>query len=318
MQLIRGVYNIRPNQRGCVATIGNFDGIHLGHVALLNELKKAGKRLQLSTLVMTFEPQPNEYFQAENVPPRLHRLRDKLRFCKQFGIDRLLSLRFDEALANLSAEDFIQQVLIDGLDVKYIIIGDDFRFGAKRAGDFALLKSFGDRIGFEVLAMDTHNIDGERVSSTRVRKALGRGDLATAEKLLGRHYGMSGRVAHGNKRGRIIGFPTANIFMHRRAVPILGVYAVTVHGLEEKPIYGVANVGNRPTVDGTRSLLEVHLFDFDRDIYGKHIYVEFHLKIRDEKKFASFELLKQQIFKDAENAKAFFATVHQSGIRENP
>jgi len=309
MELIRGVHHLRPQHRGSVVTIGNFDGIHRGHQQLLNELRKEANALELPSVVITFEPQPNEYFFEGKVPPRLMTLREKLRTFQNEHIDRVLCLKFNDDLAALSADDFVEKVLVAGLGVRCLIVGDDFRFGHLRAGDSAFLKNAGERFGFKVRGAETFKIDGKRVSSTRVREALEQGQLKKAEKLLGYPFGLSGRVAHGDKRGRIIGFPTANIYLHRKAVPIGGVYAVRAYGVGQQPLTGVANVGTRPTVDGTRCLLEVHLFDFNETIYGAHIYVEFVHKLRDEKRFASFELLKQQIFKDAEEAQEFFDTV---------
>ena len=191
------------------------------------------------------------------------------------GIDRVVCLRFDDRLANLAPDDFIQRILLDGLDVKYLVVGDDFRYGKARSGNFEMLEQAGQRHGFPVINMHTFCVENARVSSTRIREALQQGDLSAAEALLGRPFWMSGRVAHGDKRGRTIGFPTANIFLHRTAVPVDGVFAVEMHGVDGQPLPGVANVGTRPTVDGTRSLLEVHLFDFDRDIYGCHVRVMF-------------------------------------------
>ena len=218
----------------------------------------------------------------------------------------MVCLRFNHYLASLTADAFIQTVLLDGLDVKYLVVGDDFRFGSERNGDFSLLVQAGQRHGFPVVNMHTINAGNGRVSSTRIRESLRAGDLAAAEALLGRPYRMSGRVAHGDKRGRTIGFPTANIFLHRAAVPVEGVFAVQLTGIDEQPLPGVANVGNRPTVDGTRSLLEVHLFDFDREIYGRHVQVGFLKKLRAERKFASFDKLKEQILLDAGHAREFF------------
>jgi riboflavin kinase/FMN adenylyltransferase len=218
----------------------------------------------------------------------------------------MVCLRFDARLAALEPDEFIQCVLIDGLGVRYLVVGDDFRFGKARKGDFASLQRAGERNGFEVVNMHTFLVDGERVSSTRVRYALAQGDLATAERLLGRSYRMSGRVAHGDKRGRTIGFPTANIHLHRRASPLQGVFAVEMFGLEGEPVPGVANIGNRPTVGGTKTLLEVHLFDFDRDIYGCHVQVSFVHKLRSEMRFESFDALKQQIELDVQRAREFF------------
>lgn len=306
MELIRGLHNLRPRHNGCVATIGNFDGVHLGHQAVLGQLAEKADELSLPSLVITFEPQPQEYFAPEQAKPRLTRLREKLKALPRYGVDRVLCLRFNQALASLPPGEFIQQILIDGLGVRYLVVGDDFRFGNKRAGDFTMLQKAGEQHGFPVVNMHTFNIEGDRVSSTRIREALAKGDLDTAEKLIGRPYRMCGRVAHGDKRGRTIGFPTANIHLHRKATPVEGVFAVEMFGIEGEPVEGVANVGTRPTVDGTRSLLEVHLFDFDQDIYGKYIHVNFVHKLRDEERFDSFEELKKQILQDADDARAFF------------
>jgi riboflavin kinase/FMN adenylyltransferase len=306
MELIRGIHNLRPRHRGCAATIGNFDGVHLGHKAVLGQLSERAVELRLPVTVITFEPQPREFFTPERVPPRLTRLREKVEALRRFGVERVLCLRFGSHLASLPPEEFIRIVLLDGLGVQYLVVGDDFRFGRKRAGNFALLQQTGVAHGFPVVNMHTFDIDGARVSSTRVREALEAGDLAGAERLLGRPYRMSGRVAHGDKRGRTIGFPTANIFLHRTATPVQGVFAVELFGLEGEPVRGVANVGNRPTVDGTRSLLEVHLFDFQREIYGCHVQVEFLHKLRPERRFESFEALKRQIEDDAARARAWF------------
>jgi riboflavin kinase / FMN adenylyltransferase len=306
MELIRGWHNLRPHHRSCVATIGNFDGVHLGHQAVLGQLAEKGAELRLPTTVVTFEPHPAEFFRPELAPPRLTRFREKLQALRRYSVDRVLCLHFNAALAAMPAEDFIRRILIDALDLRYLVVGDDFRFGRGRHGDFAMLQAAGSAHGFQVVNMHTFTIDGARVSSTRIREALGRGDLQGAEKLLGRPYRMSGRVAHGDKRGRSIGFPTANIHLHRRATPVQGVYAVEMFGLEAEPVAGVANVGNRPTVDGTRSLLEVHLFDFAQEIYGRHLHVEFLHRLRSEQRFDSFEALKQQILRDAQRAREFF------------
>jgi riboflavin kinase/FMN adenylyltransferase len=306
MELIRGIHNLRPRHRGCAATIGNFDGVHLGHQAVLGQLSERAAALRLPVTVITFEPQPREYFSPERVPPRLTRLREKVEALCRFGVERVLCLHFDDYLAGLPPEEFVRIILLDGLDVKYLVVGDDFRFGRQRAGNFRLLERLGAARGFPVVNMHSFDIDGRRVSSTRVREALEAGDLATAESLLGRPYRMSGRVAHGDKRGRTLGFPTANIYLHRSATPVQGVYAVELFGLEGEPVPGVANVGNRPTVDGTRSLLEIHLFDFHRDIYGCHVQVEFLRKLRPERRFESVEALKQQIEDDVRQARTWF------------
>jgi len=306
MQLIRGLHNLLPEHRGCVATIGNFDGVHLGHQAVLGQLAEQAEKMQLPSVVITFEPQPQEFFAADNSKPRLTRFREKIQALKRYAVDRVLCLRFDERLASLDAAAFIQQVLLQGLDVKYLVVGDDFRFGKGREGDFQTLCEAGKQSGFPVVNMHTFEIEGDRVSSTRIRNALVQGDLVLAEQLLGRPYRMCGRVAHGDKRGRTIGFPTANIHLHRKTSPVQGVYAVEMFGIEGEPVAGVANVGNRPTVDGTRSLLEVHLFDFSQEIYGRYVHVNFVHKIRDEMKFESFDQLKLQIASDAKHARQLF------------
>lgn len=306
MELIRGIHNLRPGHRGCVATIGNFDGVHLGHQAVIGQLSEKAAELGLPSTLMFFEPQPLEYFRPQQVPPRLSRLREKLLALRRFSVDRVLMVHFNHRFAELSAADFIQTILVERLDVRYLVVGDDFRFGSGRSGDFALLQEAGARHGFEVANMHSFLVDGQRVSSTLVREALTRGDMAGAEKLLGRPYRMAGRVRHGDKRGRTIGFPTANLYLHRRATPVAGVFAVEMFGIHGEPVPGVANVGSRPTVDGSRSILEVHLFDFDEDIYGCYVQVSFVHKLRDEQRFDSFAELKAQIHRDAEAAREFF------------
>ncbi len=308
MELIRGLCNLRPEHRGCVATIGNFDGVHLGHQAVLGQLAEAGARLNLPTVVITFEPQPQEYFQQHHdlAPPRLTRLREKLQALRRYSVDRVLCLSFSQRLAAMSAEAFIQQLLVAGLDVRYLVVGDDFRFGYRRQGGFKMLSQAGEQQGFQVANMHSFLLEGSRVSSTRIRQALGQGDLGSAEKLLGRPYRMSGRVARGDQLGRTLGFPTANLYLHRKVTPVLGIFAVEMFGIEGEPWSGVANVGIRPTVGGTRSLLEVHLFDFDADLYGRYVEVDFLHKFRDEVRFASLDALRQQIDLDAKAARNFF------------
>lgn len=307
MELVRGLHNLRPRHRTCAATIGNFDGVHLGHQAVLGQLAERAAELQVPVTVITFEPQPREYFSPATAPARLTRFREKVEALRRYGVDRVVCLRFDERLAHLEPEDFIRRILLDGLDVKYLVVGDDFCFGRERAGTFAMLEQTGVEYGFPVVNMHTFDIDDSRVSSTRIRVALSEGDLAAAEALLGRQYRMSGRVAHGDKRGREIGFPTANIHLHRTATPVAGVFAVEMFGISGEPVPGVANVGTRPTVDGTRTLLEVHLFDFNADIYGQHVQVAFLHKIRDEQRYDSFEALKQQIELDVQQAREYFS-----------
>lgn len=307
MELIRGHYSLKPEHRGCVATIGKFDGVHLGHQAVLGQVAEKAAELGLPAVVISFEPQPEEYFTPQVAPARLTRLREKLKALSRFAVDRVLCLRFNHRLASMEAGEFIETILIKGLDVRYLVVGDDFRFGHGRRGDFAMLEAVGEKRGFAVARMHSVHLEGERVSSTRVRDALAGGNLEQAQKLLGRPYRISGRVAHGDKRGRSIGFPTANIRLHHKVLPLSGVYAVEVFGLEHEPLLGVANIGTRPTVNGRRTLLEVNLFDFDGDIYRRYLHVDFLYKLRDEKRFESLEALKEQIARDAAEARMFFA-----------
>ena len=307
MRLIRGLHNLHASHQGSAVTIGNFDGLHRGHRAVLERLHSRAVERGLLTTVMTFEPTPQEYFAPQSAPARLQRLRDKLVTLDALGVDQVICLRFDRKLAALSARAFVERILVTGLDVRYLVIGDDFRFGAGRDGDFAYLCAAGREHGFEVVNTDTFCEGSERVSSSRVREALAAGDLDSARQLLGRPYRICGRVAAGQRRGRTIGFPTANIHLHRPVSPLRGVFAVRVYGLGDAALNGVANVGTRPTVDGSRWVLEVHLFDFDADVYGKYLDVEFCTRLRDERKFASFEILKQQIQRDAEQARQYFS-----------
>jgi len=307
MQVIRGLHNLRKEHRGCVATIGNFDGVHLGHQAVFRNLRERAKDLSLPTTVVTFEPQPMEYFAPEAAPARLTRLREKLAALNDAQIDRVVLLEFGPKLANMEADWFVQKLLIDGLDVRYLFVGDDFKFGRGREGDIDMLRVVGEKRGFEVENMNTFAMDEERVSSTLIRESLSRGDLEAASQYLGRPYRICGRVAHGDERGRTIGFPTANVNLHRMVSPLRGVFAVKVGGLGNEQLPGVANIGIRPTVAGDlRHLLEVYLFDFNRSIYGEHLDVEFCHKIRDEKKFANFEQLRHQIELDAVTARKYF------------
>jgi riboflavin kinase/FMN adenylyltransferase len=304
MQLIRGQHNLRPAHRGCVATIGNFDGVHLGHQAVFRALREKAEHYGLPSTVILFEPQPMEFFRPEQAPARLTRLREKLIHVRACGIHRVLLLEFNAQLAGQDADDFIQKVLVDGLDIRHLYVGDDFRFGRKRQGDFSLLAERGRKLGFSVESMDTVCHEECRISSTRIRTALEAGDFDTAAACLGRPYQVCGRVAHGNRRGRTIGFPTLNVNLHRRVSPLTGVFAVQVQGLAEQDLPGVANIGTRPTVDGKgRPLLEVHLFDFDEQVYGRQIGVTFVSRIREERKFPSFDDLRKQIIRDAADAR---------------
>ena len=305
-KIIRGFHNLSPSSEGCVATIGNFDGVHLGHQAVLSQLALKGDMLGLPATVITFEPQPTEFFLPEKAPPRLSRFREKVEALRSYSIEQLCVLRFNEVLAGMSANDFIQKLLVKGLNVRYLVVGDDFKFGKDRKGDFALLKKMGEEHNFQVVNMHTFAIAETRVSSTRIRQALTAGDLMLAQTLLGHPYKMSGRVAHGDKRGRTLGYPTANIHLHRAKVPLTGVYAVRLYGLEDEPIEGIANVGVRPTIGEGTALLEVHLFDFNKDIYGENVQVYFLHKVRDEKKFDGLPALVAQIERDCQSARNYF------------
>lgn len=306
IQLIRNRGTLTLQPRGCVATIGNFDGVHCGHQALLQRLTAQAHASGLPSLVMTFEPQPAEFFCRGKPVPRLTRLREKLYYLNQAGVGKVWVLRFNAALAALTAEDFIKDILCARLQLRHLIVGDDFRFGHGRCGDVTLLKNAGQKRGFTVEMMSGVQIAGERVSSTRVRQALSIADHALAEQLLGRPYCMLGRVVYGDQLGRVLGFPTANIYLHRQETPVKGIYVVRLHGIAKKGLPGVANVGIRPTVGGTRTLLEVHVFDFAQTIYGRQVKVEFCEKLREEERFANLDLLKEQMRQDAAQARDYF------------
>jgi riboflavin kinase/FMN adenylyltransferase len=313
VELIRGVHNLRAEHKGCVATIGNFDGVHLGHQQVLENVKQAAQRLGLPSTVISFEPLPREFFLSAKSPTRLDRLREKCTALAAQQVDRFLCLTFNHGFASQDPNEFIKDVLVEGLGIKYLVVGDDFRFGKDRAGDFALLKAAGERYGFDVVDTQTVMSNETRISSTRIRECLKEGELQEARSLLGRWYSMQGRVAHGDKRGRTIGFPTANIQIHRKVTPVSGVFVVKVNGLPGGEVHGVANVGVRPTFTGdTKAVLEVHLFDFNQEIYGEYVDVAFLHKIRQEVKFDSMEALVAQIHEDTQQAKDWFANFHGS------
>jgi riboflavin kinase/FMN adenylyltransferase len=307
MQVVRGSYNLHAEHRGCVATFGNFDGVHLGHQQLLKRLVSVAKTLQLPSTVITTEPLSREFFNPQTAPPRLTRLREKLEVFASFGVDRVLCLRFNRRLADITAERFIEALLLTKLGVRHLVIGDDTRFGHQRQGDFELLKHYAVKSGFAVEATDTFLLEGKRVSSSSIRHALELGNMEQARRLLDRPYHMSGRVAHGKKRGRTLGYPTANIYLNRKQTPLMGIFAVQVGGVSDQLLPAVASLGVRPTFGGGECLLEVHIFNFNRDIYGRHVNVYFHHKLRDEQKFASAEALIRQMHVDAEQAQRFFS-----------
>ncbi|MDC9727984.1 MAG: bifunctional riboflavin kinase/FAD synthetase [Methyloprofundus sp.] len=306
MQLIRGINQLQTLAQGCVLTIGNFDGVHAGHSVVIDKLAEKGKLLNLPVVVMVFEPQPLEFFLKDNTPARLTRLREKIGHLNQLSVDNLLLVNFNQQFADLDPEYFIKEILVNRLNVKYLVVGDDFHFGKARRGNFALLQEAGRQFGFEVTDTASYLIKGNRVSSTQIRDALSDGDLVKAKLMLGRDYSICGKVIHGNKLGREIGFPTANIQMLRKNTAIEGVFAVTMTGLNGQVAYGVANVGTRPTVNGgTKVVLETHLFDFNQDIYGKQVEVHFKHKIRSEMCFESLDDLKRQIQLDTAQAKTY-------------
>lgn len=289
-------------------TIGNFDGVHLGHRAMLARLKDAAAEKSLPPCAMTFEPHPREFFAPDRAPARLTSLREKLELLAAAGIARTYVCRFDYRFAQIAAEDFVEQTLVRGLGVKHVLVGDDFRFGARRAGDFALLSAHAARLGYTVEAMGSVTLDGVRVSSTAVREALATGDLERAAGLLGRLYSISGRIVRGDGLGRQLGYPTANIRIRHNHPPLTGIFAVEVRGLQDAPLRGVASLGVRPTVkQAAEPVLEVFLLDFSADVYGRHARVDFLHKFRDEAKFADLAALTEQIARDVDDARAFFA-----------
>ena len=313
-EIIRGLHNLRPEHAECVATIGSFDGVHLGHQAVLKQVIRKAQSLGLPAVVILFEPQPTEYLSGHNLsrqkaPARLMRFREKAEALFEAGIERVFCLYFNEPLRSLSASDFIEKVIIQGLQPRYMVVGDDFHFGRDRGGEFALLQQAGKAHGFDVENTDTYEFQGQRVSSTRVREVLAQDNFQFAAQLLGKPYTLSGRVIYGQQLGRQLGVPTANVPLRRHRSPLFGVFAVQVRlcGGERRP--GVANIGVRPTVDGeSRAVLEVHLLDFDQSIYGEAITVEFEKKLRDERAFGSLTLLKEQIFYDIDAARQFFSS----------
>ena len=287
----------------CALTIGNFDGVHRGHRALIERVTSKAAELAVTSCALTFEPHPREFFARETAPARLTRLRDKLALLEAAGVARVHVARFDARFAALPAQRFVEEVVVRGLGARWLLVGRDFRFGAKRAGDYATLEAFGEQHGFAVEAMPDVLFEGVRVSSSAARTALLAGDLGAAERLLGHPYTISGRVAHGAKLGRSLGFPTANIPL-RRPPPLSGIFAVEVEGFGR----GVASLGRRPTVNPVaQPLLEVHLFDWDGELYGRHLRVRFLKKLRDEEKYDGLDALKAAIAGDARRARDYFA-----------
>ena len=305
--LIRGLHSIHPAHQHGVVTIGNFDGVHLGHQRLLETLVKRAHDLNAISIVMTFEPQPHEFFSEGNITvPRLTNFREKYYALAAMGVDAVLVVRFDRDFADVSADTFVQDILCTQLRVKHVLVGEDFQFGRDRQGDVTYLQKWGQKLKFTHEIMPTQSIENERISSTRVRQALAHFDGEKVKKLLGRAYTMRGRVCYGTQLGRQLGFPTANIYLHRALTPIHGIFFVRVYGVVDHAWPGAADVGTRPTVGGTRCLLEVHLLDFSRTIYGTYVEVEFCEKLREEERFDNLELLREKIADDVEQTRKYF------------
>lgn len=305
MKLLRGVSHLPDFKKGVVATIGNFDGVHLGHQNLLSSLKKQAILMDLPLVVILFEPQPREYFQKAKAPVRLSSLREKLDMLKSCQVDYVYCIKFDEAFAQTTATQFCTRYLFSSLNIKYLLVGEDFHFGKDREGDVSLLKTLGAQHSCDVEVASDFTLGLDKVSSTKIRQALHQGDLRLASKYLGRIYSLCGRVLKGDGRGRQWGIPTANLSLHRASLPLKGVFVVQAR-IGSRSYQGVANAGSRPTVDGTKNILEVHLFDFNQSIYGELLQVFFLHKLRDEVKFTSVDVLIAQIHSDIAAAKTFF------------
>ena len=307
MELIRGLHNLRPRHRGCVATIGAFDGVHLGHQAVIRHLLKKSAQLGLPSVIMVFEPLPREYFSPVKAPARIMSFWEKFRALEKLGVDRLLRIGFNEQLRGMAAQQFVDDIFVAALGARYVVLGDDFRFGNDRQGDLKFLQQQGMRYDYKAVPTSTQSVDGERVSSTRIREALENADFPETERLLGRPYSISGKVIYGRQLGRTIGSPTANLQLRRLRAPLSGVYTVRVRGADLDAAIGVANVGVRPTIEGSiKANLEVHLLDREIELYGQHIEVTFCHKLRDEQKFGSVDELKENIARDIENTRAWF------------
>jgi riboflavin kinase / FMN adenylyltransferase len=324
MELVRGLHNFAkparrgtgdrlaeryPGDRGCVLTIGNYDGVHRGHQRIIDVLKRRADEFHCTATVLVFEPSSKEFIDPAGAPPRLTRWREKFVALAALGVDRLVTLRFDDDMRAMSPQCFVEQLIVQGLAVKHMVVGDDFRYGTKAKGTIDSLREAGLAHGFSVEQIAPFVLDGVRVSSTAVRECLESGNYPGAARLLGRPYRMMGRVVHGEALGRTLGFPTANLRLMRRKSPLWGVLAVRVYGIDSGPLDGVASLGTRPTVNGIEPLLEVHVFDFEGDLYGRAIEVEFIAKLRDEVKFDTLELMMAQMKIDAAQARDVLSKV---------
>ena len=312
MELVRGLQNISKAARGCVLTVGNYDGVHLGHQQMIRAVKRRAAELSTAATVLVFEPSSKEFIDPDGAPARLTRWREKFAALRALGVDRLVTLRFDEHVRAMTPQSFVDELIVGSLGARHVVVGDDFRYGREACGTIDSLRAAGREHGFGVEQMDPFILDGVRVSSTAVRERLERADYAGAARLLGRPYRMTGRVAHGTELGRTLGFPTANLRLMRRKSPTWGVLAVRVYGIEAGALAGVASLGTRPTVNGNEPLLEVHLFDFSGDLYGRLIEVEFVAKLRDEVKFESLDAMMVQMKVDAAQARDVLAKVDRA------
>lgn len=303
MELVRGLHNLAKAARGCVLTVGNFDGVHLGHQQMIRAVRERAAQLQLPATVLVFEPSSKEFIDPEGAPARLTRWREKYMALRSAGVDRLVTLRFNDCMRAMSPQAFVHELMVEALGARHVVVGHDFRYGSRACGTIESLREAGLARGFGVEEIAPFVLDGVRVSSTAVRERLEQGDFAGAARLLGRPYRMLGHVAHGRRLGRELGFPTANLHLMRRKSPVWGISAVKIFGIAATAVGGVASLGTRPTVDGTEPLLEVHVFDFEGDLYGRLIEVEFVAKLRDEAKFDSLDALVEQMHVDAAQAR---------------
>ena len=309
MELVRGLHNISQRHRGCVLTVGNYDGVHLGHQHMIGVLKARAAELRCAATVLVFEPSSKEFIDPDGAPPRLTRWREKFLALAAQGVERLVTLRFDDCMRAMTPRSFVDALIVEKLGVQHIVVGDDFRYGSNAGGTIQSLRIAGAAHGFGVEQIAPFVFDGVRVSSTAVRERLELADYSGAARLLGHPYRMMGRVAPGRQLGRTLGFPTANLRLMRRKSPVWGILAVWTHGIDSRPLPGVASLGTRPTVNGTEPLLEVHVFDFAGDLYGRAIEVEFVAKLRDEVKFESLDAMTVQMQIDAARAREVLSKV---------
>jgi riboflavin kinase/FMN adenylyltransferase len=309
MELVRGLHNLSRSTQGCVLTVGNYDGVHLGHQQIIGVLKSRAEQLRSPATVLVFEPSSKEFIDPEGAPPRLTRWREKFLALAAQGVERLVTLRFDECMRAMTPQCFVEELLVERLGTRHLVVGDDFRYGSNAGGTIERLRAAGQVHGFGVEQMPPFVFEGMRVSSTAVRERLAHSDYSGAARLLGRPYRMMGRVVHGRQLGRTLGFPTANLRLMRRKPPLWGILAVWIHGVASRPLPGVASLGTRPTVNGIEPLLEAHVFDYSGDLYGRAIEIEFVAKLRDEVKFDSLDELMVQMNIDGARARDLLSKV---------